>query len=233
MDIKIAYTIILLGLLGSIQLIAQESNQNIGNSSRIMGSRFIPSPNYTGKPYLNDKFIFGEIEFTDGTKMDHIGLNYSTYRDELIYYNTTLRAQIQIDKISLNSFTLVDQFGKKRIFHRQYCSASLKSECYFEVLSEGDIALLVYRKVNLESCSTYYSKSGLAYQPANIYYFYSESKGYTPVNPSRNSFLSKFEKSDQKTVRKMLRKNGIIIAEESGLINAWNLIKENSIRIKF
>jgi len=233
MAIKIVCTIVLFGLLGSIQLIAQESNQNIRNSSKIMGSRFIPSPNYTGKPYLNDKFILGEIEFADGTKIDHIGLNYSTYRDELIYYNTTIQAQIQIDKISLNRFTFVDQFGKKRIFHRQYCSASLKGECYFEVLSEGDIALLVYRKVNLESCSTYYSKSGLAYQPAYIYYFYSKDKGYTPVNLNRKSFLSEFNKSDQKPVRKLLRKNGVIIVDESGLVKAWNLVKENNFNIKF
>ncbi len=227
------FIIFLFGFLASGLLSARESGPENQRTEKIRGTRFIPSPNYTGKPYLNDKFILGEIEFTDGTKLENIGLNYSTYRDELIYYNTVTSAQIQIDKISLNGFSFTDKTGAKRIFRRQYCSGSLQSECYFERLSEGKTALLVYRKVNLESCDTYYSKSGLAYQPAFIYYLYSKERGYSPVNMNRSSLLSKFDKPNQKLVKKLLRKNGIYISDEETLVNAWNLISEQGIEVNF
>ncbi|MEI6276250.1 MAG: hypothetical protein WCP08_09680 [Prolixibacteraceae bacterium] len=225
------YWFLVFGLLVSASLFAQESIPKNPNSERIRGTRFIPYPNYSGKPYLNDKFIMGEIELNDGTKIANIGLNYSTYRDELIYYNSSVSAQVQIDKISLNGFSLPDKYGKKRVFHRQYCGGSLHGECYFEVLCEGKISLLAYRKVNLESCDTYYSKSGLAYQPGYLYFLYSAEKGYSPVNLTRKSLLSKFNKPNQKLVKKLLRKNGVMLTDEPGFVKAWDLILDNGITL--
>jgi hypothetical protein len=227
------YRILLFVLFLSASLSAQETAQQDQNTEKIRGTRFIPNANYAGKPYLNDKFILGELELADGTKLEKIGLNYSTYRDELIYYNTTISTQIQIDKISLNGFSFFDKFGNKRVFRRQYCDASLHAECYFEVLSEGETALLVYRKVNLESCDTYYSKSGLAYQPAYIYFLYSKDKGYSAINLNRNSFLAKFDKPNQKLIKKLLRKNGVYISDETSLVNAWNLVNEKKFTVNF
>jgi hypothetical protein len=233
MTYKKLYTILLFAMVSTATLIAQETGQNNQKTEKIRGTRFIPYPNYTGKSYLNDKFVLGEIQLNDGTIIGNIGLNYSTYRDELIYYNSAISSQIQIDKISLKGFSFIDKYGKKRVFHRQYGSASLHDECYFEVLSEGAISLLVYRKVNLESCDTYQSKSGLAYQPAYLYYLYSAPNGYLPVNLTRGSLLSKFSKPNQKVVRKLLRKNGIMLTDESGFVKAWNLIEEKGIEVDF
>jgi len=189
----------------------------------------MPYPNYTGKPYLFDKFIYGEIEFTDGTKINNIGLSYSCYRDELIYYNTEVSAQIVIDKISLKGFSLKESNGRQRIFRHLQSTGFSREERYYEILFEGKISLLVYRKVNLEACDTYYSKSGLAYQPAYIYYLYSPEKGFSALNPNRNSLLSKFSKDNQKIVKKLLRKNGIFLTDEANLIKAWTLIAEKNI----
>ncbi len=227
MAIKIFYTIALFGMFVSSALSAQETKQLNLDQVKIRGTRFIPYPNFSGKPYLNDKFILGEIELNDGTKIGNIGLSYSTYRDELIYYNTAVSAQILIDKISLKGFSLMDPRGEKRIFRRQYYDGSIHDNCYFELLSDGKFSLLAYRKVNLEPCDTYYTKSGLSYQPAWCYYIYSVGKGYSQVNISRNSLLSKFSKQNQKLIRKLLRKNGIFIADESEFTKAWNLIVEN------
>jgi hypothetical protein len=218
------------GLFLSLNVAAQQTSMNSQTSGKIRGARFIPFPNYSGKPYLYDKFLVGEIELTEGTKISNLGLSYSTYRDELIYYNPAISAQIVIDKISLNGFTIHELNGKSRHFRRQYCAEYTHDQSYFEVLSDGALALLAYRKVNLEPCSTYYSKSGLAYAPAFSYFLYSREKGYIPINQTRNSLLSKFTKSDQKKVKKLLRKNGIVIADEPGFIKAWKLIEEYQIQ---
>lgn len=229
MEKTIFYLLVILGLLSSNFLSGQNSGTGNQSSEKIRGARFMPYPNYTGKPYLYDRFIFGEIELLDGTKISNIGLSYSCYRDELIYYNTEISAQIVIDKLSLKGFTLKESNGKQRIFRRMQRTGYTREERYYELLFEGKISLLAYRKVNLESCDTYYSKSGLAYQPAYIYYLYSVDKGFSALNPTRNSLLSKFSKPNQKIVKKLLRKNGIFITDEASFIKAWTIIAEKNI----
>jgi hypothetical protein len=234
MSAKFLYIISLMYLLCTgTSLKAQDLKLKNQDTEKIRGSRFFPYPNYTGSPFLNNQFLLGEIEFLDGTKIGNIGLNYGTYRDELIYYNQDISTQIVIDKVSLKGFSFTDKNGVQRVFTRQYYTGSFQGDCFFEVLSSGKILLLVYRKVDLETCDTYQSKSGMAYLPAYVYYLYSKEKGYSPVNLNRNSFLSKFDKPDQKPVRKLLRKNGVIIVDESSLVKAWNLVKEYSFNIKF
>ena len=229
----ILYLVYLLCLCAAASVRAQETLPKSLDIEKIRGSRFIPYPNYPGAPFLNNKFLVGEIEFLDGTKIENIGLNYGTYRDELIYYNTAISTQIVIDKISLNGFSFFDKKGVKRVFRRQYFTGSFKGDCYFEVLSKGDISLLAYRKVNIEATDTYYSKTGMSYQPSYSYYLYSPDKGYTPINLSKNSLLSKYSKTNQKLLRKTLRKNGVYISDEPSFVKAWNLTNEYGIHPEF
>jgi hypothetical protein len=230
---KLLYLVLAVGILSTATAFAQPKDLKSKNNENIRGTRFIPYPNYTGKPYLFDKFLKGEIELSDGTKISNLGLSYSTYRDELIYYNTIVSAQIVIDKTSLNGFSIYESNGNVRHFCRQFCSEYMRDQCYFEILSEGKISLLAYRKVNLETCNTYYSKSGLAYEPANSFFLYSREKGYSLVKLNRKSLLSKFSKPNQKIIRKLLRKNGVVIEDEESFINAWNLIRERGIELIF
>ncbi|MCX6011813.1 MAG: hypothetical protein NTV30_00045 [Chloroflexi bacterium] len=70
-----------------------------------------------------------------------------------------------------------------------------------------------------------------AYQPAYSYYLYAKEMGYSPVNLTRGSLLSKFDKPNQKLVKKLLRKNGIILTDEISFVSAWNLIFRFGIEI--
>jgi len=234
---RILYIITFFGLLASISLQAQDGFTKKWTAEKIKGTRQIPYASYSGTPFLNDKFAIGEIEFSDGSKMDSLGLRYSSYRDEIIYYNATIGAQIIIDKISLNGFSFTDEAGQKRVFRQQYYDGFLPGNRYFEVLSDGDIALLVYRKVVLQVCPPYNDNSGvlknMSYQDAYNYYLYNRQKGYELIRLNRNSLLSNFDKLTQKSVKKILRKNKVQVTDESSFVIAWNLIKENGIIINF
>lgn len=230
---RILLIITILGLLTALSVTAQETLHKNGNAEKIKGTRFIPYPGYSGSPYLTDKFVVGEIEFLDGVKAGNLGLRYSSYQDELIYYNSVVSAQIIIDKISLKGFSFTDDKGEHRVFRRQYYNGLLHEERFFEVLSDGKVSLLVYRKVDLETCDTSYNKFGLAFQPSFYYYIYSADKGYSPLKMNRSSLLSKFNKPNQKLVKKMLRKNKVLIADEHSFVAAWNLIKDKEIEIIF
>ena len=71
----------------------------------------------------------------------------------------------------------------------------------------------------------------MSYQKDYSYFFYSPKKGYTFVRISKSSLLSKFDKTDQILVKKILRKNRLTASDEISFVKAWNLIKENGIKI--
>jgi hypothetical protein len=231
------YIFTLFCLLITTSVIAQENMPKNWDTEKIRGTRHLPYPSATGFPYLNDRFSPGEIEFLSGIKVGNIGLRYSSYRDEIIYYNTAIGTQIEIDKMSLKGFDFTDADGNKRIFRRQHYDGYFSNERYFEVLGDGEISLLAYRKVALQICPTYTDDSGklknMSYQNDYSFYFYAKDKGYSQVKITKSSLLSKFDKLTQKTIKKLLRRNGVQISDETSFIHAWNLIKENGIKLIF
>jgi len=232
---RIIYFITLIGILIGSSLTAQEKKILNGSDEKIKGVRFIPYSGYSGSPFLTERFCPGEIEFMDGNKVENIKLHYSTYRDEVIYFNESISVQIAIDKISLKGFTFIDELGRKRIFRKQYYNGFSPGNRYFEVLSDGDVSLLAYRKVILELGNAYTNAEGrqlnMTYHSAYSYYFYSSEKGYDLVRLNKNSLLSNFDKPTQKIVKKLLRKNKISFDTEDDFVTAWNLIKENGIKL--
>jgi len=230
---RVASSITLLFLLIAPCLSAQDELPVNPNAELIKGTAFISYPNYWGSPWLSGNFLTGEIEFTDGTKVGNIGLRYSSYRDELIYYNTYLQAQIIIDKISLKGFSYTDENGVKRIFRYQHYNNLMGGDRYFEILSDGEISILAYRKVDLEAGDLANVKRGMEYHHSYYFYVYSANKGYSPININRKSLLSKFSPSKQKLVRRTLRKNRVLISDEASFVLAWNLLKDNGITIDF
>ena len=234
---KILYTLILFGLMAANSVSAQDAVPTNWNSEKIRGTRHLPYPSYMGNPYLNEKFNPGEIEFADGEKIGNILLRYSTFRDEIIYFNSAISVQIIIDKTSLKGFTLTDENGCKRIFKQLYYNGFLPGNRFFEVLSDGEISLLAYRNVILQTCTVYNNESGvpknMEYVQSFNYYFYSIKDGYRSIRIGKNSFLSKFSESNQKLVKKLLRQTKVRIKDEPSFVKAWELVKANSISMNF
>ena len=237
MTYKIVYIAALLSLLATRSLIAQETVNKDWNIEKIRGSRLIPYLTLNGNPYLTDKFVTGEIEFADGEKITNLSLRYSTFQDEVIYYNNVLTARIIIDKRSLHSFSFIDADGRLRRFRQQYYNGFLPENRYFEVLSEGDFSLLAFRKVIMQTCPVYTDLSGspknMEYQKSYTYFIYNPKTGYEQIKIGKNSLLSKFDKSNQKLVKKILRSNKVVIKDESDFIKAWNMIRKNGIAMTF
>jgi len=187
-------------------------------------------------PFFNDSFFPGKIELTDGTITGALQLKYSSYRDELIYYNSEISTQIVIDKMSLRGFSLTDEKGEEHHFKLQNFSHSLPEYRFFELLSDGDISFGVHRKVLLLTCPIYGEagkEKNLSYQEAYNYYLYNKEKGYELIRISKGSLLSKYDRSNQKLVRKILRRNKVTIRDEKSFVKAWSLMKKNGVNLNF
>lgn len=207
------------------------------DAGKIKGARFIPYSSYNGLPFLNEDWCLGKIEFTNGETTDSLSLRYSSYKDELIYYNRDIWTMITIDKASINGFTFTDIDGRIRTFIKQYFDNYAKSYRFFEVLSSGEISLMAYRKVTLKTTSAYHDNNGnlrnMIYDPSYQFYFYSPEKGYTLVRINLANLLSKFEKTNEKPIKKLLRKNKIKIQDEYSFIQAWKAIEKEGYKVVF
>lgn len=224
-------------LLLSLMVCAQQPPVKNWSAEKIKGVRFFPYSTYRGFPFLNDNWIIGNVVFADGELSDTLNIRYSSYADELLYYNRNNSTQIVIDKASLNGFSFVEKNGFERVFKKLNYDGYWKGYHYFEILSEGETELLCYRKVELLNSWTYKDESGkmknMEYTPAYVYYFYSPEKGFTSVRMNLLSLLSKFDKTQQKPIKRMLRKKRIRIEGEGSFIRAWNAINGEGYKIKY
>ena len=216
---------------------AQESTNPNWDAQKIKGVRLLPYPSYTGFPFLTSEWCMGKVEFTNGETSDTLFVRYSSFKDELIYYNKTAGVQISIDKASINGFEFIDTDGRTRSFRKQYFDDFMKGNRYFEILSSGETTLLAYRKVGLNTTSAYRDVSGIlknmTYDLAYQFYFYSPEKGYTLVRISQSGLLAKFDKKRQRPIKKLLRKNRIKIDGESSFILAWKAVEKEGYKVVF
>ncbi len=216
---------------------AQEPTNPNWDAQKIKGVRQLPYPSYNGLPFLTNEWCPGKVEFTNGEISDSLFVRYSSYKDELIYYNKIAGAQINIDKTSINGFEFIDVDGRTRTFRKQHFDDYLKGDRYFEILSTGEISLLAYRKVGLTTTPAYHDVSGILknmnYDLNYQFYFYSQEKGYTLVRISQSGLLSKFDKAQQRPIKKLLRKNRIRIDGESSFILAWKVLEKEGYKVVF
>ena len=238
MSNRIKYILLLaLALSVGSLLNAQETPNENWEAQKIKGVRYLLDAVYNGFPFLNDSWLPGRIEFADGEIADSIYMRYSSYKDELIYFNKSISAQIMIDKASLNGFWVADKDKKMHVFRKQYFDGFIKGDRYFEVLTDGETKLLAYRKVNLTATTPYHDINGILknmeYTTDHQFYFYSPEKGYTPVRLNRSALLAKFVKTDQKAIKKLLRKNRMQILDEDSFIDAWKTTEKDGFKVVF
>lgn len=217
--------------------LAQEPARNDWDGPKIKGARIIPFPSYNGSPYLTENWLPGKIELTNGEIIDSLHIRYSSYKDELFYYNSEASSQINIDKATLNGFEFTDIDGLDRVFRKQFFEGYTKTYRFFEILSPGPISIVAHRKTALNTTTAYHDKSGILknmeYVAEPQLYFYSKEKGYTNIKPNTASFLSKFDKNSQKPIKRLLRKNRIRIKTEDSLIQAWEIINKEGYKPLF
>lgn len=219
-----------------IRMDAQDRMNQL-DGQKIKGVRYIAYPTYTGFPFLTEVWVPGKIEFTNGDIADSLFLRYSSFKDELLYYNKVLSTQIIIDKESIKGFSFTTKEGNIRIFRKQYDDEPTKGEHFFEVISQGSTDLVVWRKVILSSTMSYKDESNTmkdqAYFTSYQYYFYCPEKGYAPVKLNRNALLAEFKESDIKPIRKLLHKNQVRINDEDSFVLAWKIIERAGYKVNF
>ncbi len=160
------------------------------------------------KPLLfNGMRCKGSLIF-NGRKYEGISLEYDTYKDELIYYDSTKFIDDKVFKIAMNrypigSFTM--DYGsdslKFRYFDREKEKNFNLAEGFYEVVYEGKSRFLIKHQ------SFPMEKEGVTEYTHNKSDYFSVGAGFNKIKSSKG-FVKLFgEKSDE--VRKFMRSNRI------------------------
>lgn len=207
------------------------------DSEKIKGVRHLPYISYSGSPFLNDNWMPGKVWFSNGETTDSLYIRYSSFRDELLYYNKVLSAHIVIDKATLQGFSFTGNDGNDRIFRKQYYDGFFKGDRFFEVLADGPTQLLAFRKVSIITTAPYKDERGIVknneYSNDYQFYLYSPEKGYTSLRPTLPSLLTRFSKPDQQQIKRLLRKSRIRVTGEPTFVLAWKAIAREGFQVVY
>ncbi len=230
---RFAYCLFLLCMLGgffkALECHAQDFRPAAGwDSEKIRGTLFKSYGYYDGNPFFTKEWKLGSVQLSGGENIDSLNLKYSSYKDELIYYNTVAGAQVQIDKRAISSFWSPDDSGHECFFRKQYYDRYPHGDRFFQVLYDGNIDFVCSRKVDLISCSPYYGENGILknqiYVLSPSFFFYSPEKGYCPVRPTKRSLLLQFSNDKKKEVRRLLRKQHEAVVDEYSFATVWAVL---------
>lgn len=234
---KLYIFIFLTGIFISNFLFAQSNTNENFDSEKIRGVSHYIYPSYSGNPFLNTKWLRGNVIFNSGEKSESIMLRYSSYKDEVVYYNDNNNRQIVIDKASITGFSFESEYGKTQVFRKQFYDNYPSEFRFFEVLSEGVVDLLAYRNVSLINTSAYKDQSGILKNMIYIndyqFYLWHPEKGYSLVKLNSSSLISKFGKTEQKQIKKLIRKNRLDLNSEADFIHALKLTEAEGYILNF
>jgi hypothetical protein len=180
--------------------------------------------------YPND-WVKGDILLTNGDKFENQELRYEADKDELIVYNANNFTLFFVEKEFVKSFTF--KTGEKiQKFVKLSNVRDSARDNYFEELYSGKRTFLAFHYIFEHKVSPFVDRNGVMrdseYLHQTNYFMYSEKEGIKKMDINRRSFFNAFPEK-KKEIKKLFRKNHLLIQHEEAMIFAFRLLEENNI----
>lgn len=181
--------------------------------------------------FLQEDWISGIIELEDGVRFENVRIRYLARNDELVAYNNQLRTLFIVDKEKVKSFTMPT--GKSNeLFVKLYYDGFNPGERYFREIYNGAAQLLAFHFVDEVKISPFIDSQGIMrdaeYRFAQHYFLYNKKIGFVRLQQKRRSFLKIFPEQ-KKELRKLFRKNHLLVQNEHEMVLAVQLLEEAGI----
>jgi hypothetical protein len=209
--------------------------QNTGGSlsrldGKITGVIYHISAMANSNFFLQKDWATGTIVLEDDIIFDNVRMRYQAMDDELVVYNDLLRTLFIIDKETVKEFRIPLENGEMHFIKLNYDGFG-KGQRYFEQIYNGVYKLLGFYYVEEKKTAPFMSQGIMRdteYHLAVNYYLYSEKSGFNRLQMKRKSLYKVFPES-KKEIRKLFRKNHVLISEKQGMIQAFKLLEDAGI----
>jgi hypothetical protein len=181
--------------------------------------------------FLQKDWVTGSVVREDDVVFENVRMRYQANDDELIGYNDQLRTLFIVDKETVKEFRIPSENGEMH-FIKLYFDGFDKGERYFREIYNGTYKLLAFHFVDEVKITPYTDRQGIMrdtqYRPAINYYLYNEKSGFHRLQKRRKSFFKIFPEK-KKEIRKLFRKNHVLLLDEQALTQAFNILEEAGI----
>ncbi|MEZ5106038.1 MAG: hypothetical protein R2757_16180 [Draconibacterium sp.] len=220
------------------------TGQNIGleksfnpNSNRLQGKLYgevyYMSTLANSKFFLQNDWVEGTVILTDGDIFTGVRLRYLAKDDELVAYNDNLRSLFIVDRNTVKEFKVEgNNFGGSGRFVNLGIINISEGKNYFELLCEGTASLLAYHWVEEIKVSPFTDSQGMLrdseYRLNESQYLLTKEKDLIKIQ-RKKSALIKIYPEHRKEIKKILRRNKIILFDDTSLIQVIKLLDEAGI----
>jgi len=196
---------------------------------KLPGIRYYVRPSYMGSEFLTEKWCPANLVLENGDRYDSILVRLNSYLDELIEYNNRINATIMLDKAAISGFDITFEDGLTGHFQKIYFDKFPKGDRYFSILYEGKLKALLWYKTIETQTSVYVDPSGFMHNTEFVltrnYYIEFPGGEIVKFALKRRSFLQVFPEH-KKQVRRLLRKNDVLLKTEDDISKAVSLIEK-------
>lgn len=239
MSSLLKYTGVVLGTLFSFIVSAQDlgiATYNLISDSynlqgKLLGEVYMLGSEANLYFLYPDDWVPGSVTLVNGNVHENLELRYQAFEDELISYNENGRFLYLVEKELVKSFTFEDG-NRTRKFIRLTINNNQQTNMYLEELYKGDVSLMVNWYIYEQSVSPYVDRNGVTravdYQLNKDYYLYTEQDGLNKIRLNKRALFSQIPER-KKEIRKLLRRNKLIVNSELSMVKALNMLKENNL----
>lgn len=180
--------------------------------------------------YPND-WVKGTVVLSNGDKYENIKIRLHAQSDELVAYNENHSILYLVEKEQVKSFTMeVDGTTKQMV--KLNTKGENSSGQYFEQLYLGTQSLLSFRYIYEQKVGPYTDEMGIMrdveYHLRINYYRYSAKDGLFKIALKKRALYSDFPEH-KKEIKKIFRKNKLLLENEQDLIKAFQVLDEQGI----
>lgn len=198
---------------------------------KLTGEMYVPEARHIGEIFFNSNWTESEILLSSGDTVSGEKINYHGYQDEVIWYNPSNFTPFVLDKAHIRAFWTTDNLGNPVHFKNLQVRDSTYSspKCIFaQVAVEGRYSLYIQRRIISLPDEVVNGKNGpyfqKAYDKSPIYYIKLSSGQFLVLKQlSRQGFLNLFP-AQKDALSALIRKNGIRLRTETGLIKVVRLM---------
>lgn len=170
----------------------------------------------TGSPYLNEYFLKGRIELSDGEVLEGVQIRYNVHEDIMEIDNDGeilgINKPDKIRKVMFNDRTY--------IYNPYLTGKDVEKNGYFEVLIEGPMTLYCKRtnKLEMKALNSNFGKSGMGASYFDMQKYFFVQTQNEEVFPLTKKKLLEYAGSSKSEIKKYIKKRKIRFSEERDLI---------------
>jgi len=229
--------LLFLAFLASLCLSASLRAQSIDTlfTPKLTGELYVNESKHFGNIFFNNNWAESTILLSSGVTIKGEKIKYHGYLDEVIWYNKSNFTPFIIDKAYINEFWTTDSLNRPVHFKRLQISDSASTrpkDIFAQVAVEASYSLYIQRRVIALPDEVIATDKGSyarkTYGQSPLYYIKLPSGAFILLRHlNRTAFLSLFPKQKKMELSALIRRHGIRLRTEKGLIEMIELMATN------